>query len=279
MKQGRDVKARSPPLKNEEGQFICYTCNEPGHTSRYCPLNRGAMGIANPPLRMDGPSGALGNNPEGAMHPSPGDPVIRRHFAKQSYNTPQTPSASVFGNCVIVEVTIAGVKTDCLLDTGSEVTTIRESHFTEYFGKSALSSANWVQLTAANGLEIPLLGCLEAELECMGKTVGRKCVFVLKDESPNVEGMKGPPGILGMNVLSELKDLFVATDGMKKMDKYRGTEAKVHRVLANIRKEAGSLGQSDRIGYVKVAGRETVIIPPLSERRRSLKVIAACLQK
>ena len=266
MKQGRDVKARSPPLKNEEGQFICYTCNEPGHTSRYCPLNRGATGIARPPLRRDGPSGAVGNNPVGAMHQSPGGPVIRSHFAKQSYNTPQAPSASVFGDCLIVEVKIAGVKTDCLLDTGSEVTTIRESHFTEYFGKSALSSANWVQLTAANGLEIPLLGCLEAELECMGKTVGRKCVFVLKDESPNVEGMKGPPGILGMNVLSELKDLFVATDGMKKMDKYRGTEAKVHRVLANIRKEAGSLGQSDRIGYVKVAGRETVIIPPLSER-------------
>ncbi|KAK0156633.1 hypothetical protein N1851_000066 [Merluccius polli] len=194
------------------------------------------------------------------MHPSPGGPVIRSHFAKQSYNTPQAPSTSVFGNCLIVEVKIAGIKTDCLLDTGSEVTTIRESHFTD-----PRSSANWVQITAANSLEIPLLGCLEAEVECMGKTVGRKCVFVLKDESPNVEGMKGPPGILGMNVLSELKDLFVATDGMKKMDKYRGTEAKVHRVLANIRKEAGSLGQSGRIGYVKVAGRETVIIPPLSE--------------
>lgn len=200
------------------------------------------------------------------MHPGPGAPVIRSHQAKQPYNTSQASSASAFGDCLVVEVKIAGVRTDCLLDTGSEVTTIREFYFREHLGKSALSSANWVQLTAANGLEIPLLGCLEAEVECMGKTVGRKCIFVLKDESPHIDEMKGLPGILGMNVLSELKDLFGATEGMKKMNKYQGTEAKVHRVLANIRQEAGSLGRNDRIGYVKVAGRETVTIPPLSER-------------
>ena len=79
---------------------------------------------------------------------------------------------------------IAGVKTNCLLDTGSEVTTY---YFKEHFGDLTLSSAHWVQLTAANGLEIPLLGCLEADIECTGKTVNTKCVFVLKDNCPDAK--------------------------------------------------------------------------------------------
>lgn len=38
---------RRQPLKNSEGEYICYTCGEPGHTSRRCgqnkePRNRGA---------------------------------------------------------------------------------------------------------------------------------------------------------------------------------------------------------------------------------------------
>lgn len=33
-----------------------------------------------------------------------------------------------------VEVNIAGVKTNCLLDTGSEMTVVSESHFKEHFG-------------------------------------------------------------------------------------------------------------------------------------------------
>lgn len=164
-----------------------------------------------------------------------------------------------------MEVKIAGVKTNCFLDTGSEVTTIRESHFKENFGEVTLSSANWVQLTAANGLEIPLLQCLEAEW--LGKTVGQTCIFVLKDESPGVKEMRNLPGILGMNLLSELKDLFVAAVGVKRMNKYRGTEAKVQRVLANIIKEAEIFGQGERIGYVKVAGKDAVTIPPPQRTR------------
>lgn len=68
----------------------------------------------------------------------------------------------------------------------------------------------------------------------MGKTVGKKCIFNLKDESPDVDKMKGLPCILGMNVLSELKDPLIVTNSIKRMDKFQGAEAKVHKVLANI---------------------------------------------
>lgn len=264
--RGRDGKMRNPPLKNDEGKLICYTCNEPGHTSRRCSHNSGITGPVPPPPQADTLSGAARHSTGGTGQQGPGLSIITSQLAGQSRSLSVVPNDGAFGDCLVVDVKIAGVNTKCLLDTGSEVTTIRECHFKEHFGEFTLSSANWVQLTAANGLEIPLVGCLGAEVECMGTSVGTKCIFVLKDEGPDVGETKGLPGILGMNVLSELTNLFVAADGATKVGKYCGAEAKVHRVLANIRKEAGALGRSDRIGYVKVAGRKTVTIPPLSER-------------
>lgn len=59
------------------------------------------------------------------------------------------------------------------------MTTISESHFRNHFGEVVLSSANLVRLTAANGSDISIVGCLEADIECMGKTLQGKCVFII----------------------------------------------------------------------------------------------------
>lgn len=125
-----------------------------------------------------------------------------------------------FGDCLTVEVSIAGVKTKCLLDTGSEVTTITDSYFRKHFkdGQPSLSGATWVRLTAANGLEIPVVGCLQADIVCMRKTLPGKCIFVLKDTTPTTEEVTGVPGILGMNVIAELRELLFLGEDLKKMD-------------------------------------------------------------
>lgn len=93
-------------------------------------------------------------------------------------------------------------------------------------------------------------------------------VFVIKESNHNGTELKGLPGIVGMNVLSDLRDLFMATEGMKKMDRYaQGVgEAKVQRVLANIKMQTDALSCGDKIGFVKVAGKQAITIPPFSER-------------
>ncbi|KAJ8412707.1 hypothetical protein AAFF_G00116580 [Aldrovandia affinis] len=40
----RQGRPRRTPLKDDEGQLICYTCSEPGHTSRTCPRTQGKDG-------------------------------------------------------------------------------------------------------------------------------------------------------------------------------------------------------------------------------------------
>lgn len=98
---------------------------------------------------------------------------------------PEMIRCSTFGDCLTVDMKIAGVHTRCLLYTGLEFTTIAESHFKQHFGEQEiqLSSANWVQLNAANGLDIPVLGCLQEDIECMGKVLSGKCVFATSEAS------------------------------------------------------------------------------------------------
>lgn len=264
--QEKEGKTKSAPLKDCEGRYICYTCGKPGHTSRRCPQNRENSSGVQPlkhKVEMEKAADQVTSVPA-----CPGPSVIRSHTADcDAGNVSKALCESAFGDCLTIELRIAGIRTVCLLDTGSEVTTITESHFKNHFGEVVLSSANWVRLTAANGLDIPIVGCLEADIECMGKTLHGKCVFVIKESNHNGTELKGLPGIVGMNVLSDLRDLFMATEGMKKMDRYtQGVEAKVQRVLANIKTQTETLSCGDKIGFVKVAGKQAITIPPFSER-------------
>lgn len=63
----------------------------------------------------------------------------------------------------------------------------------------------------------------------MGMTLRTKRVFVLTDKNLDVKEIKGLSGIIGLNMLSEWKDLFMTTSSVKKIEKYScgSKEAKV----------------------------------------------------
>lgn len=111
-----------------------------------------------------------------------------------------TVTARLISPCPHVTIKLAGVEVKCLLDTGSMVSTIVESFFKENF-QDKLQSCHWLQLRAANGLEIPYLGYLEADVEVCGRTASRRGVLVVKDP-PVPATTPQVPGILGMNIIS-----------------------------------------------------------------------------
>ncbi len=68
-----------------------------------------------------------------------------------------------------------------------------------------------------------------------------------------------------MNIISELKSLFITGEGVKKVKKNgQPQEAKIRRVLASFEK-AEPLSPDGKIGFVKVGGKQVITIPPLSE--------------
>ncbi|KAJ8375587.1 hypothetical protein SKAU_G00061670 [Synaphobranchus kaupii] len=161
---------------------------------------------------------------------------------------------SVFGGCFTLDVMIEQVRTRCLLDTGSEVTTMTETHFRQQFGAKRLSSATWVKLTAANGLDIPVVGCLYADVECLGMKLPGKCVFVVRDDPARDKEGSAVPGLLGMNILSELRTLFAGIDGIQKMDRHRRTakSLNLNRIFAAIGREEQYCGEAIIEGHSRV---------------------------
>ena len=82
-----------------------------------------------------------------------------------------TITQKTIGKCPVDVVKIGGIPVNCLLDTGSQVTTITETFFNlHYKGMTLLSTSNWLTLTAANGLEIPYAGYIELDIEVQGVT-------------------------------------------------------------------------------------------------------------
>ena len=82
-----------------------------------------------------------------------------------------------------MKVSMGGVIVPCLLDTGSMVSTITEDFFMEHFqsqGEDKLRQCNWLQLKAANGLEIPYMGYLELDIDVLSKTLPRMGVLIVK---------------------------------------------------------------------------------------------------
>lgn len=61
------------------------------------------------------------------------------------------------GKCPVVDLKLNGRSAHCLLDTGSQVSTMTDEFFRKYIGndESMLATNSWLKITAANGLDIP----------------------------------------------------------------------------------------------------------------------------
>ena len=113
------------------------------------------------------------------------------------------PLAAILGPSPMVTVTIAGVKLEALVDTGSQVTMISEGLYNHKFrGKAPLSPVSFIRITAANGLAVPYVGYFEADIQMGGKVIQKRGILVKKGE-PEGENFEV---ILGTNVLKELGD-------------------------------------------------------------------------
>ncbi|KAI3351186.1 hypothetical protein L3Q82_005611 [Scortum barcoo] len=160
------------------------------------------------------------------------------------------------GECKIVEMKLQGVTVPCLLDTGSQVSTISESFFREHLaekGENIQSAFEWLQLTAANGLDLPYVGYVEVEVETMGLTIPKRGFLIVKDAAQS----SSVPGLIGMNVVKKCRELVNAefdTTLQGGLDS-RWWEA-FHRLHA--------VTVTDRLAFARVAGKDVVHVPASS---------------
>lgn len=153
-----------------------------------------------------------------------------------------------------MDVVMGGVNVPCLVDTGSMVSTIRESFFRQHFetwGQEKLKSCHWLQLQATNGWPIPYLGYLELEVELCGRTLPGCGLLVVKDLP--ADASPPAPDVLGMNILRRCYSTLFGQHGSALFDLPTVIEAPKPVVQAlQICHQASLASPSDLIGKIKL---------------------------
>ena len=158
------------------------------------------------------------------------------HSGSQEQNH-STEFNRVVGKCPEIEVEMNHIPIRCLLDSGSQVTTITESCFNSRFQDKAdtLKSSSWIKLSASNGLEIPTKGLLTIDIQIQGKVFRDAHVLVVQD--PIDVDMKRTkektPGIIGCNILQKMYQDYqqqTAEEQMYSSDVKRGLKQYEARV-------------------------------------------------
>ena len=125
---------------------------------------------------------------------------------------PEKEYECLVGQCPTVDILLGNVKVKCLLDTGSNVSTITETFFEQHF-KPTLENCEWLSLSAANGLGIPYLGYFERDVCALGKVAKGRGILVVRDPTDTVTLRRkvAVPCILGMNVIKQFYEMEAST--------------------------------------------------------------------
>jgi hypothetical protein len=161
------------------------------------------------------------------------------------------------GDCPELNVSIEGHVIRCLVDTGSQVTTITQS-FYEHLLKSKPTlhdTTNWMTVRGANQLEVPYVGYIEVTVVLGGHVLPNVGVLVLKDPVgvAGANRKRAVPGVLGSNVFSMMKEMGVGIDHLTD-------------ILGLYETSVQAVDSGEFTSFVRVARNQSVMIPARSSK-------------
>lgn len=170
-------------------------------------------------------------------------------------------ASKLISSCPHVDIVLGGVTMQCLVDTGSMVSTVTESFFHRNFepwGEERLKACHWLQLKAANGLTIPYVGYLELDVTLSGKLMPQCGVLVVKD--PPGWTPSQVSGVLGMNIIRRCYFELFGQQGAALFDEQSSSLPAV-LVDAMQKCHVASVCEMPRPGRVRVRGKKVCHIP------------------
>ena len=215
----------------------CFHCKLMGHLKRECPQLRSKNSGQGQQYRSQGGQNISEDQTKPQGNPTPtsaGSSVIN---AEPELSV-ETFLEKTVGGKPKVEAKFGNTMVDCLLDTGSQVTTLSETFYRtkiEPAGTKISVGNDFINLTAANSLEIPYIGVVVIDITIRGITVAGRGVLIAKD-TPGMP--RKYHGILGMNVIKHVPEF--------------------QELLQN------QIEVTTKPGIVKLAGGSPVIIPQAS---------------
>jgi len=115
----------------------------------------------------------------------------------------------LIGECPEIDAMFGNAPVRCLIDSGSQVTTITETYYNVYFKDKVHTDSTWISLNGSHGLTIPTVGIFRTSVRIQASEFPDIYVIVVQDPvSIAVQKRKeAVPGIIGCNLIHQASQL------------------------------------------------------------------------
>ena len=167
---------------------ICWRCNQQGHIAVDCSV------------RLD-----HSQNMRRVINFQQAYSLEHPSSVTQKTTTPK----GLLGSANEVDVTLNGIRTKALLDTGSTVSTMSEQFYNQYCSNTPIEPLmDFIRIECADGQPMPYLGYIEGTLEMKGIPQEHQLITGLFLIVPDSQYNREVPLLIGTNIMSEImKDL------------------------------------------------------------------------
>lgn len=183
----------------------------------------------------------------------------KQEVATRAHNVSQKrvlPKRLVGGKCT-ANISVGGVDTSTLLDTGSQVTTLAKSFYETHLSELPIQPiSDMLEVEGANGQPVPYLGYVEVNLR-FPKTFleSEPEMSTLALIVPDLRSNCGVPLLVGTNTLDPLYDQCENDLSRAKKSMSYGYKQVIHTL--QLRKRQATSGD---LGFVKLRGREQEVL-------------------
>lgn len=180
----------------------------------------------------------------------------RKRFLHNKSASVKLPKGLV-GAKYTAEVLINGHACNCLLDTGSQVTTVSQSFYDSYLSHLEIHSIHdLLEVEAANGQNIPYSGYICVDITFPKNGFGHELtVSSLALVVPNTRSSVQSSLLIGTNTL----DLFFETFSLTNTDS--STLPYSYRVVLSVLQKRHKQKETSHLGLVRLSGNAPEIIP------------------
>lgn len=196
---------------------------------------------------------------EAKQQPSPSstgeqNPAVYSHRVTPGRILPKR----LVGSKCTASVNVGGVDCNCLLDTGSQVTTVAQSFYQTHLSDHPLRPiSDILEIEGANGQPVPYLGYVEVDLKFPKAFLESEPeISTLALIVPDLRSNSGVPLLIGTNTLDPLFDQYCDESSFSFNLPCHGYS----HVLCTLqlRKKQATSG---KLGFVKLRGREQEVLP------------------
>lgn len=170
----------------------------------------------------------------------------------------------LIGDYVSVNMQIEGVEVKCVLDTGSNVTTVSEQFVKEHLQHLVRPKQDlfWLNLKAANKSSIPIVGYIMVDIHIFKTLIQRVGLLIVKTEPT-----PGVPCLLGMNIIKHVRDTLFSVEGEGYLESLKTTGTGAYQIFHQIEGMSRFETNNGNVGFVRIAtcNRRPITIPPRQE--------------